>query len=376
MRILILGSKEYPVGTNMDDALPSGGIEFYVQDLVSQLAGIQKMEVAVITRRFSKTSAYEKNGNLEVFRVPWIKGFFFRNLTFNFMAFLKALRIDFDLLNSHGPVATFFGLLLSKAKKTPVIATPHGLSLEQPQYPWLVKRFFSILEKIVYSKAHYVIFLSEEEKEGFRKKLGFFPGKYKVIYAGIDAKRFESGNGVGIKEEFNLGDSVIITFVGRLIDVKGVKYFIEALSGLKGGFSVLIVGEGVQRKELEKMVFRLNLGNVIFTGLRSDIPDILAATDIFVLPSLSEGTPIALLEAMAAGKACVVTDIGLPVEEGKTALVVKPADAKSLGEALKALLANKQRRKSLGENAKKKAKSEFTWGKSMEIYLQLFEELN
>jgi glycosyltransferase involved in cell wall biosynthesis len=379
MKILIIGSKEYPLGTDTDDddVLPSGGIEVYVQDMVYHLAKTHKTEIVVITRRFSTTPKYEKNKDVEIFRVRWLKGFFFRNISFNFMAFIKALRIDFDIIYSHAPIATSFGLALSKIKKTPIITAPLGLASQQPQYNKGIKKFFSILEKFVYSRSDCVIFSHVQQKEVFEKKLGFSPEKYRIIHPGVDTKRFENIDGAKIKKEYKiLKNEKVITFVGRLIEVKGLRYLIEAIRQLKGHFHVLIVGSGDQREELEAMVSRLKLKNVVtFTGRVKSIPDILAATDIFVLPSVSEGLPIALLEAMAASKACVVTDIGLPVEDGTDALVVKPCVVDELSNALKHLLNNEDLRNKLGTGARKKAKQNFSWDRAVEEYLRLFEEL-
>jgi glycosyltransferase involved in cell wall biosynthesis len=166
---------------------------------------------------------------------------------------------------------------------------------------------------------------------------------------------------------------VIITFVGRLIAVKGVDLLIKAVKDIKHKINVLIVGDGPERENLENMIKNLGLNRkVIFAGWRTDIPAILRATDIFVLPSYSEGLPIALLEAMAAGKACVVTDIGLPVKNGENAIVIKPGNVAELKEALEYLIENKELREKLGKNAKNEA-SKFSWNKAAKKYYILLK---
>jgi glycosyltransferase involved in cell wall biosynthesis len=109
-----------------------------------------------------------------------------------------------------------------------------------------------------------------------------------------------------------------------------------------------------------------------FLGFRRDVSEILIATDIFVLPSLSEGISISLLEAKAAGCACVVTDIGLPVVNEKTALVVKPKDSDALSTALERLLNNKELRKKLGENARKNTFENYDWDSIIKEYQKIF----
>jgi glycosyltransferase involved in cell wall biosynthesis len=376
MKILFLGSKEYPIGTNTDDTLPSGGIEEYVQGLVFHLSKKKDIKITVITRRFSNTPRYEKKGNIEIIRVPWLKGFYFRNISFNLISCLKSMGSDFDLIHTNGPIAAFFGIILSKLKRITLITSPHGLALKQPQYNISTKKFFAIIERFAYSLADYVVFSSENEKVGFEEKLGFLPKKYKIIHSGVEVKRFEGGDAEKIKKDYQFGNKLVITFIGRLIEVKGLRYLIEAISHLKGDFILLIVGGGALRKELEINVSKKGLGaSIIFAGRVKSIVDIMAATDIFVLPSLSEGLPQVLLEAMAAGKACVVTDIGLPVEDHLDALVVKASDSIDLARALQKLLDNDELRKKLGENANKKVKQYFSWEDAAESYLKLYNEL-
>jgi len=100
MKILILGSKEYPLGTS-DDPIKSGGIEVYTQNLVKHLK--EKVErIIIVTRRFRGTKIYEMQENIEIHRVPWIRGFYLRNPSFNVCAFLKAMFLDFNVILRRG----------------------------------------------------------------------------------------------------------------------------------------------------------------------------------------------------------------------------------------------------------------------------------
>ncbi len=374
MKILILGSKEYPTGTS-DDPIKSGGIEVYIQNLVTYLK-IKVEKIIVITRRFRGTKPYEVQENVEIYRVPWISGFYLRNPSFNLSAFLRALFLDFDVILAQGPVASFLGNLLAIVKRKKIVACPAGIAYVQPQYKEILKKILFIVEKMAYRHADVVVFLSEVEKEQFKNKFGYLPKYYSVIHPGIEIPEVSEGKIEKIRKELNINGRVTITFVGRLIGVKGVEVLISALRGLKIDFKALIVGDGPDRKKLENLVKEYNLEErVIFAGWRRDIPVILAASDIFVLPSYSEGLPIALLEAMAAGKACVVTDIGLPVENRKDALVVEAGDAEGLRKALEELIGNEKLRNNLGEEAKKKVEREFSWERAAESYLRLFEKL-
>lgn len=376
MRVLILGSKEYPLRTS-DDALPSGGMEAYVENFVKYLSKKSQVEIIVITRLFKGIEKYRRIGSVEIYRVPWLRGFFFRNISFNLAAFLKALRLDFDAVHANGAVAAFFGVLLSAIKNKPVVAIPHGLALEQPQYSAVIRWFFSALEKFAYSRADCVVFLSGQEKNEFERKLGFLPRAYEVISPGVEIEKPGMAEMEKIKEEFGLKDKLVITFVGRLIEVKGAQYFIDSIGRLeKNNFKVLIVGSGPERQALENKARKLGLQEkIIFTGQRSDVPEILAASDIFVLPSLSEGLPMALLEAMASALPCVVTDIGLPVKHEETALVVPARDSAALARAIERLIKDKELRERLGRNAKEEALEKYSWSEAVEKYAEIFRRV-
>lgn len=374
MKVLVLGSKEYPLGTS-DDALPSGGIEVYVENFARHLS--KNQEIIIITRHFKGAEKHERKDAVQIYRVPWLRGFFFRNISFNFAAFLKALRLEFDMIHANGPVATFFGIVISALKNKPLVAVPHGLALEQPQYGAAIRWFFSALEKFVYSRADCVVFLSEQEKDEFKRKLGFIPKVCEIIPTGIEIGKYEMAQAQRIKEEFGLKDELVITFVGRLIAVKGVEYLIEAITKLeKNNFRVLIVGDGPERQALEIKVRESGMKEkIIFTGQRSDVPEILAASDIFVLPSVSEGLPMALLEAMASACACVVTDIGLAAKQEETALVVPPRDSEALAEAIERLMSSEELRERLGGSARNEAAERYSWDKAVEKYAEIFNRL-
>ncbi|MCK5176708.1 MAG: glycosyltransferase, partial [Candidatus Aenigmarchaeota archaeon] len=173
-RILILGSKEYPFGCGTDK-IKSGGIESYTEGLAEEFGGKKDVEIVIITRMFENQKSYEKNKNIEVYRVPWIRGFYFRNPSFNIHAFLKALGLEFDVIIAQGPVAVFFSIILSKFKKVKVIGRCAGISASQPQYGGFLKKIFFYLERFVYGKADAVVFGSDEEKKQFEAKLKFLP---------------------------------------------------------------------------------------------------------------------------------------------------------------------------------------------------------
>ena len=138
----------------------------------------------------------------------------------------------------------------------------------------------------------------------------------------------------------------------------------------------MLVGSGPEEGKLRSMANRLGIEDrVVFAGFRHDVPDILSISDVFVVSSLFEGLPTSLLEAMAAGRACVVTDIGLPVRHMETGLVVKPGNPFALRNAIQALMENGDLRKRLGENARRFVESECTPAKAAKRHFKLFSAL-
>ena len=184
-----------------------------------------------------------------------------------------------------------------------------------------------------------IVAVSEGVKSDLVKYEHISPGKIQVIYNGIDASKFRVKIDRKKKRE-ELGidrDDKVIGVGVRLSEQKGINYLIEAVSIVVKSFpnvKLLIIGDGECRTYLEKLASDCGIADkVIFTGFRSDIPEILQIIDVYALPSLWEGHPLVLLEAMAAGKPVVASDIPgnrETVGNGHTGLLVPPKDRLNL----------------------------------------------
>lgn len=373
LNVLILGSKEYPMGTNRgDDPITSGGIETIVHNLIPELS--KKSNVIIITRKFSGNRWHEKN-TVEIYRVPWIKGKYTRTPSFifftSFVSLYLLLRGRVDIIYAHGVLASFPAFFLSRLFKKPIVCRPHGSGA--PQWFFPINQIMHFARKFVFLRCDMLIFNSQEERENLSKNLRTDFKQYRVIMPSI---KIENLSNKELKEELSLKNETIISYIGRLHPVKGLKYLIEAVGDIEEKIKVLIVGDGPQMKELKEQVRIKGLEDrVIFLGFRKDVPKVLVSTDIFVLPSLSEGLPRALLEAMAAGKACIVTDIGLPVKNKKNAIVVPPKNTKELKRAIELLIKDDELRKRLGKNAKKFIDKNCSIENEVEEHLKIFKKL-
>lgn len=157
-------------------------------------------------------------------------------------------------------------------------------------------------------------------------------------------------------------DEVWIGYFGRLADEKGVRYLVDALALLASRYPhvhTVLVGDGYEREALETKVQQLGLSaHVTFAGYRADARALMREVDVVVLPSLTEGLPLVLAEAMEAGRPVVATLLpGVTtevVEDGVTGLLVPPADPQSLSNALGILIGDPERRAALGTNGRER----------------------
>jgi glycosyltransferase involved in cell wall biosynthesis len=218
-------------------------------------------------------------------------------------------------------------------------------------YPYASRRQM-FLERILSRRATKLVCVASSQRDSILRHHRFSPQKVVIIPNGVGASPFGDNEEVrrGKRAELGLstGDFVVGT-VCVLSEQKGIEYLLEAagdLSSRCAGMRFLVVGSGPLEKELREKSRRLGLSDrVVFTGWRSDIEQILAAIDVFVMPSLWEAMPLALLEAMAARRAIVVTDVGNNAEivaHGDCAALVRPRDAAGLAGAIEALHADRE----------------------------------
>jgi glycosyltransferase involved in cell wall biosynthesis len=177
-------------------------------------------------------------------------------------------------------------------------------------------------------------------------------------------------------------DDLMILSISRLAQDKGLEYLMEAtamLPATRRRVRVTIAGDGPARRGLERLAERHRVTDrVMFLGFRGDVGDLLAACDIVVLPSLREGLSISLLEAMAARKPIVATSIGSQREvalHGEMALLVPPADSRSLCDAILRLAEDPALMIRLGVNARAVYEHHYTENRMLQSYRQLYLDL-
>ena len=202
----------------------------------------------------------------------------------------------------------------------------------------------------------------------------------RVIHSGIDPAPFRNGRGLRSRSV-----PPVIGTVAVLEERKGHRFLLEAAALLRQRgrqLQVHFAGEGSRKNELKALAVKLGLGNeVVFCGFTADIPSFLATIDVFVLPSLYEGLGVAAIEAMAAGKPVIATQVGgLPelVEDGVTGFLVPPGDPEALASSISRLLSREGLMEQIGRNAWERVQRHFTMEqmakKNEDYYYELLQE--
>jgi glycosyltransferase involved in cell wall biosynthesis len=221
---------------------------------------------------------------------------------------------------------------------------------------------------LVLASAERVVFF-HPQPEALLKRLGI-AGKSRVIPQGIDPAPY------GPTPERGADGKTVVTYVGRLESVKGADDFAAAVAPLKRQFPELVIRVAGWYKPGHPLVEEFS-DRIEFLGLRDDVPAVLGASDIFVMPSYSEGLSNAIMEAMASGCAVVASEVGgnrYLVENGVTGLLFPAGDRAALQAHVRRLLEDRNKRERMGEAARAKIEREFSWEVVGEKYAQLFEE--
>jgi glycosyltransferase involved in cell wall biosynthesis len=187
----------------------------------------------------------------------------------------------------------------------------------------------------------------------------------------------------GLRKELDIPtDHSVICTITHMEEHKGIKYLLESASLLlqsRNDVSFLIVGEGSLKEDLRKLCVVLKIKkNVTFAGERSDIPEILSLTDIFVLPSLREGLPLTILEAMACGKPVIATNVGgVPevVKDGVSGTLVPPGDPEAIHGAMIELLGDTEKMNKIGSEGKRICNENFNSRIMVEKIEDLYDSL-
>jgi glycosyltransferase involved in cell wall biosynthesis len=290
-------------------------------------------------------------------------------------AFLRLRRLirkrGVSLVHTHSSVDSWLGSLAAKSLRRPVVRSRHvSIPIRHP---------------LVYRLADRII-TSGEAVRATVIGAGIGPEKIVTVSAGVDTEQFHAGvSGKSVRDELGLGGASVIGLVANIRGSKGHNVFLDAARTVLAAAPdtrFLIVGDGVGFDEVKSRVQRMGLeSRVILTGFRRDVPEVMAALDVLVLPSTrSEATSQVIPQALAVGTPVVGSDVGgIPelVRDGETGRLVPPGDSGALAQAMLASLREPERSRAMARTGQAMILSQYTFDAAMarttDVYRALLE---
>jgi glycosyltransferase involved in cell wall biosynthesis len=290
--------------------------------------------------------------------------------------------INADLVHTQLEAANVLGTVSAKLLRLPSVCTIHVLpSMDvkaktrlHQRLEWLILRYF----------CNRVISVSEEARQ-YHIRMSRTPAdRVETLYNGIDVSDFVdmdyAGTRKAVRAEFRIPlDANVLVTVAVLRPPKGIQYMIRSLPGILTSHPntyYLVVGSGSHQDALQEEVKNAGVtGRVIFAGMRKDVPRMLAASDVFVLPTLTEALPTVLAEAMAARLPIVASRVGgIPemIANGQNGILVQPEDLDALTRACNHLLDHPEKRADMGAEGWKIVRQKFSIDRQVDQLKQLY----
>ncbi len=300
--------------------------------------------------------------------VPWLR---------QALRLMKAEGVD--LIHAHEFAMNTYGALLSALTRVPCITTIHGKNYSSDR--WHRRAAYRLV-----ARRTKMIAVSDDIKNFLATTVGVSWRYITTIANGIHIERYAATDAARARLRAELGLSMhqpVVGSIGRLEPVKGHAYLLEAARSVcerHPDAVFVLAGQGQLRESLARQANALGLDrNVRFLGYRDDVATVLAALDIFALPSLSEGLPLSLLEAMAAGKPIVASDVGgIPevIRDGESGLLARPAAPTELADRILTLIEDPSRARGLADNARAIVSARFGMAAMVSAYENLYRQMS
>ncbi|WP_048062038.1 glycosyltransferase family 4 protein [Methanocorpusculum labreanum] len=364
MKILRVSSDLYPAFV--------GGIALHVHEL-SVMQSKMGHDVTVYTSIWTNEPLYEDRGDYDVIR---FKGFtIFRNsITLKLLSALISNAKNYDVVHAHSQLycSTLFCVIGKRIKKFPLIITNHGL-VSQTVPLWIQKIYMMTIGSFVLKSADYIITYTIDEKK-LLVDYGVDPSKIIIIHNGINVEKFLIPLNVDKKKQ--------ILWIGKYVPGKGVEYLVEGFADFSHNYpdySLLMIGRGPGKDMICNKIDQLSLNQKI--KMVDFIPNdelqiIYEESMIFISPSLAEGVPKTMLEAMVCGLPVISTDLPQLVDivEG-CGIIIPCRDPSAICHALEQMTTDPQFMAQCGENGRTKVLSNYDWRDTVEKTNELFTKL-
>lgn len=379
MKILHVYKDYYPV---------LGGIENYTRQLAEYMAA-QGHEVEALVTNPGKGTWRENMGGVKISKMSRLATVASTPLSLSLPLALyrRLLKNPPDIIHLQTPypvgeLAWLLGSFLPRfgRKRPRTVLTYHSDVIRQRRlltfYAPILRAVLRRVDRIVATSPNYI------ESSPFLKPVA---GKCQVIPLWADISRFDKIDPEAVKllrlRHTATPDEVLLLFTGRLRYYKGLQFLLEAMPQVNEKAKLLVIGIGPMEEQLKEQASRLGLGErVVFLGEipDADLVNYYAASDIFILPACerSEAFGIVQLEAMAAGKPVISTELGTGTSyvnlNEETGLVVPPANPPALAGAINELVSDPRRRKVMGERGQARTRANFSLQKMQEKFERLY----
>lgn len=373
MRIAFIGQKGLPA--------KNGGVEKHVEEIAKRMASLDH-EVFVYVRNNYTPKDLTDFENIKLIHLPSIFTKHLDAISHTFFASLHSLFQKYDIIHFHGIGPAFF-VWLPKFfnRQTKVIATFHYQDYHHKKWGWFAKWCLRLGESVACKVADKTIVVNEALQLVAEKKYGIetvlIPNGSEISYS----------QDIEAISQWNLKDKKYLLSVGRLAKIEGVHFLIDAFKQLENtarianNFKLVIVGEGLFGDDYVKYLHILSEGreNIIFTGSQKgeSLEQLFSHAYLFVEPSNSTKTPIALLEAMNCGLTPLVGDLKEKKEIiGENGFVFTPSSIIDLRDKLAYLLSRSDEVKRVGQHARKKMEEKYSWDSIVKRTLEVYRKSN
>lgn len=317
-------------------SLQTGGAEKLMVEIIPQLRSLgNDVDLLVFNGVYTPFYKELERKGVKIFSLGLYKNVYdIRNL-FNLIKFLK--KHQYDIVHTHNTAAQLFAALAKVLCSVVLCTTEHNTFNRRRNWKWYIP-----FERLMYQCYSHIICISDKTEENLRNHIGDIGVEISTIYNGVNISKY---NNAISNERLKLNKhKIILCMVAGFRHQKDQDTIIRSLKYIgKEKYELWLVGDGVRRKELESLVESEGVkDNVVFWGIRSDVPEILKTSDIVIMSSHFEGFGLAAVEGMAAGKPIIVSDVdGLSQVVGSAGLIFPKGDSKTLASYIRLVSENK-----------------------------------
>lgn len=378
-----MSSKKPPLIAHVIHHLDVGGLENGLVNLINHIPPNRYRHAIICLKGYTDFRKRIIREDVEVIALNKQEGY---DLKLYFNLFRTLRRLNPDIVHTRN-LATMEAQLIAVAARVKVrVHSEHGRDVFDLNGE---NRKYNLLRKIICPSIGYFITVSKDLESWLTNTIGVSAKQIKQIYNGVDSHRFYPNKSKHPELEppkFFDGNTFVIGSVGRMAAVKDyptlVRSFLQILEkkpSARENLRLLIVGDGISRQECIEIARKANAEDLVWLpGERTDIPELMQAMDVFVLPSLGEGISNTILEAMSCGLPVIATNVGGNVElvkEGITGQLIESENPTEMSKAILAYYLNADLLNNHGAAARQQIEANFSMEAMVKCYLAVYDQV-